>query len=104
MWVEAGQDEARFWDQTPALFQAVMSGAERRERRQFELMTFAAWQGERFARTGKLKPLDHYLSEMRRKNAQTPAEMLKVLKALGTGTGMEITRFEDGRQLSLAHP
>lgn len=94
--MEAGQDESRFWEQTPRTFQAVMEGAQKRQHRAHELATFEAWQMARFGRETKLRRLDHYLAELKPKaQAQSPAEMLTVLKALASGgAGMTIRKVD----------
>lgn len=73
-----------------------MEGAQRRRQRASELVTFGAWQAERFSRETKLKRLDHYLAELKPKSqGQSPAEMLAVLKALATGgVGMTIKKVD----------
>lgn len=43
---------------------------------------------------GKLKPLNHY--RKRGDGASTPREMLSMLKTMGAGTNMKITRVKLG--------
>jgi len=98
--VEAGQAEARFWDQTPRTFQAVTEGARRREKSRYELATYEAWQTARLAATanaGKLKRLAFYMNELEpKKGVQSPREMLATLRALASnGVGMTIRKVSE---------
>lgn len=82
-WAEAGQDEARFWDQTPATFSAVMDGIGKRTRREAERAFAMAWYAGAFSQV-KLKPLEHYLKKMRGPKAgrMSETEMIFNLRKL----------------------
>lgn len=54
-----------------------MEGARRREQRQVELLTFVAWQTERFAREKRLKPFPDYAEELRPRRKMRAREMLQ---------------------------
>lgn len=95
VWVEAGQDPASFWDQTPRTFAAVLEGCERRERRSYELATFQAWQAERMSREKRLKPVAKYVGELRPPKRQTPGEILANLREMNArGSPMTIRKVE----------
>ena len=62
---------------------------------------FGAWQGERFAREDKLKPLSQYQRQAKTKRRpsrrQRPAETLAVYEALASsGAPIKITRIVRG--------
>jgi hypothetical protein len=53
---------------------------------------FGAWQSARLARAERLKPLADYLAELRPR-AQSPAQMLAILRAMkASGTPMSIRK------------
>lgn len=96
MWIDAGFDPDAFWHQTPRTFQLVMQGVRKRGERAAEDAVRQAWDVAAMtsaAQVGKLKPLRHYLSKAVRK-PQGPGEMLAMIKAIGAGTDMKITRIK----------
>ena len=98
-WVEAGQSPDTFWRQTPASFDAVISGVRRRLMREAESDLFRAYTAAQFnaaASAGKLKPFAHYKKALKAdKVAQTPQEMLQAFKELQAGGApMTIKRIE----------
>lgn len=110
MWIQAGFSPEPFWDQTPRHFQLAMEGVRKRLLRDGEADLRLAWHTGGFsasASVGKLKPLRTYLAGNK---AQTPAEMLAVLRSFqAKGAKMTITRIRldaaaaqstDGRRVS----
>jgi len=60
-----------------------MEGAALAAKRQSERDVSLAWHTAAFtaaAKAGKLKKLDHYLKQPRRRPAQTPSDMLAVMR------------------------
>lgn len=97
-WVEAGQSPGEFWYQTPASFDAVISGVRRRIERETESDLWRAYTVASLTATagaGKLKPLSHYMRKMKPAVAQSPSEMLEALRAFqADGANMKFTRIE----------
>jgi hypothetical protein len=83
--VSAGLDPAEFWKQTPKSFVAVMEGAARRHRRDFELAITGAWHAEAFARQKRLKGLADYIGEKPKRRKQSPEEMFAILSQFQAG-------------------
>lgn len=95
MWIDAGFDPDAFWHQTPRTFQLIMQGVRKRGERATDDAIRQAWDTANMsvsAQAGKLKPLRHYLSKSNLK-PQTPSDMLAMIKAIGVGTDMKITRI-----------
>jgi hypothetical protein len=96
MWAEAGQDEARFWVQTPASFRAVVAGVRRRLQREREDRLVLAHETAALggaAHAGKLQDVDHYLEKIRPRTRKTPEQLLRVLQdAAARGAPMTIRR------------
>jgi hypothetical protein len=84
-WIAAGLHPDSFWKQTPRSFVAVMDGAARRQKREFDLMVSGAWHAEAFARTKQLKQLSDYTGTKPVRKAQTPDEMLAALQMMKAG-------------------
>lgn len=89
----AGLDEARFWQQTVCSYNLVVAGAIKQAEHQIEAQIVQAHWVERLAREHKLRPVSHYLRK-RPQRAQTPKEMLEMLKAMGAGSDMKIRKIE----------
>jgi len=97
-WAEAGQSSETFWKQTPASFDAVLAGINRRNQRETEADLWRAYTAASLSATasaGKLKPFNHYLRKLKPPVAQSPQEMLEALRAFqAQGANMTITRIE----------
>jgi hypothetical protein len=97
IWCEEGFPPDSFWHQTPRTFTAALEGKLRSVKREVEREVALAWHTAAFsgaAQAGKLKPLAKYLDTLSPKQAQTPAEMLAVLKTFkAAGADMEIRRL-----------
>lgn len=94
MWVQAGFSPDPFWQQTPRHFQLAMQGVRKRMESEAEARTAQAYETGAFgglAHHGKLKALKHY---QRRLKAQTPQDMLGLLKSMGSGSNMKIKRVK----------
>ena len=92
MWAQAGFPPDDFWHQTPRHLQLVMKGVRKRMEAEQQAATAHAYEAGAFgglAHHGKLKALTHY---MKPDKAQTPQEMLAMLKAMGGKSDMKITR------------
>ena len=86
-----------FWGQTPATFDAIMSGARKRIEMDAEgalATVHAAAQFTALASHGKLKPLKSYTAQ---RPSKAGAEMLATLRQLQSrGAKMNIRRVGDG--------
>jgi hypothetical protein len=83
--VTAGFDPDGFWKQTPKSFVAVMEGAARRQKREFDLAITQAWHAVAFDRTKRLKGLADYLVVKPKYKAQTPEAMFAALMQMQAG-------------------
>lgn len=76
-----------------------MTGASNRIEREIEIGLAQAHAMANFNAATKtkagLKPLKHYLSKSK---AQTPDDMVNMLKALGAGSDMKIRRIANDRE------
>lgn len=73
-----------------------MAGVKRRLERARDAELAQAWQTGQFvalAQARKLKPLSHYQKAQRRK-AQTPRDMVAMLRSIGAGSDMTIERIK----------
>lgn len=81
----AGLNPTDFWQQTPKSFVAIMEGAARRQKREYELTVVGAWHAEAFARQKRLKKLGDYLGDKPKARRQTPEEMFAVIQQFKAG-------------------
>jgi hypothetical protein len=97
-WCRAGYSPGEFWDQTPATFQACMTGAIEKAEAEIERDLFLAWHTAAFNAATKTKAGLKPLRQMLRK-AQTPSQMAAVIQSLGAKSNMKIRRIggNDGR-------
>lgn len=58
-----------------------MEGRARAATQALEVQLFGAYQAERFARTTRMKPLSHYINELKPKKTQTGDDVLSVFRA-----------------------
>lgn len=84
MWVQAGFEPDSFWQQTPATYQACMTGVRARLGQEAEGQIAQAYHTARFNAATKtkegLKPLKHYLRQAPRK--MSAKEMLANMRIL----------------------
>lgn len=77
--------------QTPRTFIAIMEGAARAAKQQFEMFVSGAWHGEAFARTKRLKPLSDYLTEH---VDQRPPDLLSAFREMkARGVSVDIKKL-----------
>ncbi len=82
-WVAAGFAPHGFWAESPRSFVTIMEGAARAAKQKFESEVTLAWHTAALsgqAQNGKLKKLKHYLGGGQKPKAQTPKEMIALLK------------------------
>lgn len=94
MWVQAEFPPDSFWQQTPTHYQFAMEGVRKRLEAEADARTALAYETGAFgglAYHGKLKPFTHY---KRGRRAQTPKEMLDVIKTLGSKSNMKVRRIK----------
>ena len=94
--MQAGQDESRFWRQTPATFDAVMKGVARRLDNEARGRTAQAWETAALgaaAKVGKLKPLADYLPKTAAK--PDPKRVRRVMEdAIARGAPIRIRKIK----------
>lgn len=62
-----GLPPEEFWEQTPATFNAIITGRQQAANDAHEAALFEAYHAAAFGRVEKLKPLSHYLKAMQPK-------------------------------------
>lgn len=78
---------------------AVVEGRRRAAMRDLEGHLFAAYNAERFARTKHMKPLSHYINELKPKKRQTGDEILASFRAFAErGAPITFKKVERGRK------
>ena len=88
---------SEFWDQSFVSFAWIMHGARQRMLAQRDAAVAAAWHGERFARTERLRPLGEYLDELggRPRLKMKPNEVLARLRAMAErGAAIKISKVD----------
>ncbi|MEG3152997.1 hypothetical protein U1769_24150 [Sphingomonas sp. ZT3P38] len=74
------------------MFVAVMKGRAHAAKEQRDLAIWQAWQGERFARTKKLKDLSEYLSGGSKEPVQPEVVLDAMLTLQAQGAAMTVRR------------
>lgn len=95
MWVQAGFSPTDFYDLTLRHFQMAMEGVRKRLKQESELGFWLAHQTGLFSGLGvqgTLKQFSHYAREDN--SAQSPRDMLSMLKSMGANSNMTIKRVK----------
>ena len=82
LWCEAGFDPDSYWRQTPRLLQAAIDGYAARAKWDHRGRMTAAWHAAALGRAKKLPALDRLLGRKAERKAQTPEQIIAVMRSL----------------------